>query len=166
MAVVLYADGSCTKNGQKGARAGIGIYNAPGSKYNLSEPWSSELGSQTNQRAELMAGIRALERTAGLALGSPLEIRSDSEYLIKGMTEWMPQWKKNGWHSSTKKPVKNKELWLKLDVLATSHPAKITWTHVRGHANVAGNEEADKAATRASARTEEEEPPAKRAKTT
>lgn len=156
--IVLYTDGSCTSNGcGASAKAGIGVYEKQDSKYNLSEGWRPELGAQTNQRAELVAAIRALEVTAQTNFADEnfvLEIRADSMYVVKGITEWIKTWKRSGWRSSSKKPVANADLWHRLDALSTSHPAKkIVWTHVRGHVadeKGGGNAMADRFATAAS----------------
>lgn len=153
--IILYTDGSCTSNGcGASAKAGIGVYEKQDSKYNLSEGWRPELGAQTNQRAELVAAIRALEITQCAKFPGEnlvLEIRSDSIYLVRGITEWIKTWKRNGWKSSAKKPVANADLWNRLDALSATHPAgKIVWTHVRGHATDEGNAMADRFATAAS----------------
>ena len=95
----------------------------------------------TNNRMELTAVIEALG-----ALKRPCDVTltSDSTYVLKGIQEWMPNWKKRGWKTASKKPVKNVDLWKKLDELIVEH--KIDWQWVKGHAGHAGNERADELA--------------------
>ena len=92
---------------------------------------------------ELMAAIRALE-----ALKRPCRVilTTDSEYLRKGITEWMANWKRRGWKTADKKPVKNRELWQRLDTAASRH--RIQWDWVRGHSGHPENERADQLANR------------------
>jgi len=98
----------------------------------------------TNNRMELTAVIRALE-----ALRRPVEARiyTDSEYVRRGITEWLVAWKARGWRTADKKPVKNQDLWEELDRLAASH--RIEWHWVKGHSGVEGNERADRLANQA-----------------
>ena len=95
----------------------------------------------TNNRMELTAVIEALG-----ALKRPCDVTltSDSTYVLKGIQEWMPNWKKRGWKTASKKPVKNIDLWKKLDVLIVEH--KIDWQWVKGHSGHPGNELADQLA--------------------
>jgi len=86
-----------------------------------------------------------------------LEILTDSIYVVRGITEWIKAWKKNGWRNANKKPVSNVDLWTKLDGLIARHPAKISWRHVDGHVGLKGNECADKLATRATAAMKKED---------
>jgi len=97
----------------------------------------------TNNRMELTAAIKALE-----SLNRPCRVvlTTDSEYLRKGITEWMPNWKRRGWRTAARKPVKNEELWKRLDELAGQH--EIEWKWVRGHSGHPGNERADELANR------------------
>jgi ribonuclease HI len=100
----------------------------------------------TNNRMELaaaMEGLRALKEPCDI------EIVTDSEYLKKGMTEWIHGWKRKGWMTATKKPVVNQDLWKKLDELVAKH--KLVWTWTRGHASHADNNRADELATMAAA---------------
>ena len=92
----------------------------------------------TNNRMELLAFIRALE-----ALKRPVQARvhSDSQYVLKGMREWLPNWKAKGWRTASKAPVKNADLWQTLDQLAAQH--QIEWIWVKGHAGHPENERAD-----------------------
>ncbi|MCK5924248.1 MAG: ribonuclease HI, partial [Methylococcales bacterium] len=95
----------------------------------------------TNNRMELMAAIKGLE-----ALKKPcqLELNTDSTYVLKGITEWMPQWKRRDWKTAGNKPVKNVDLWQRLDQAAQVH--EINWCWVKGHSGDPGNECADQLA--------------------
>lgn len=97
----------------------------------------------TNNQMELTAAIKALEE-----LKEPCDITlyTDSKYVMQGLTEWMPNWKKNNWKTAARKPVKNKELWIELDDLAQKH--QINWQWVKGHNGDPGNERADALANR------------------
>ncbi len=97
----------------------------------------------TNNRMEMRAAIEALN-----ALKGPREVilHTDSKYVMDGINRWMPAWKKRGWKTANKKPVKNQDLWQELDEAVSRH--KIKWKWVRGHTGVDGNEEADALANR------------------
>ena len=97
----------------------------------------------TNNRMEMRAAIEALN-----ALKGPREVilHTDSKYVMDGINQWMPAWKKRGWKTANKKPVKNQDLWQELDEAVSRH--KIKWKWVRGHTGVDGNEEADELANR------------------
>ncbi len=97
----------------------------------------------TNQQMEIKAAIEALK---ALKKTCRITIYSDSKYVIKGITEWIHGWKKNGWKNAAKKPVSNQELWQQLDALNASH--HVTWQWVKGHAGHEGNERADELARR------------------
>jgi ribonuclease HI len=92
----------------------------------------------TNNRMELTAVIRAL---AALKRPCDVDLYTDSQYVQKGISEWLPQWKRRGWRTAGKKPVKNEDLWRELDALAQGH--KVEWHWVRGHAGHVENERAD-----------------------
>lgn len=130
--VVIYADGACKGNPGPG---GWGAWISMGDH-------SKELcGGEpvtTNNRMELMAVIRALQ---ALKRACNVKVYTDSVYVQKGMTEWIEGWKKRGWRTADKKPVKNDDLWQELDAIAQQH--KIVWLWVKGHAGDAGNERAD-----------------------
>ena len=130
--VVIYADGACKGNPGPG---GWGAWISMGGH-------SKELcGGEpvtTNNRMELMAVIRALQ---ALKRACNVKVYTDSVYVQKGMTEWIESWKKRGWRTADKKPVKNDDLWQELDAIAQQH--KIEWLWVKGHAGDAGNERAD-----------------------
>ncbi|KAL9980315.1 hypothetical protein ACROYT_G008881 [Oculina patagonica] len=134
---VVYTDGCCTQNGRNGARAGIGVYWGPDNTRNVSDRLE---GEQTNQRAEIMAAVKALETAKDLGYKS-LEIKTDSKYTINGATDWSTRWKKNGWKTINGTEVKNKNEFQKLNKLCDEIDVK--WTHVPGHQGVAGNEAAD-----------------------
>lgn len=130
--VVIYADGACKGNPGPG---GWGAWISMGEH-------SKELcGGEpvtTNNRMELMAVIRALQ---ALKRACDVKVYTDSVYVQKGMTEWIVAWKKRGWRTADKKPVKNDDLWQELDAIAQQH--KVEWLWVKGHAGDAGNERAD-----------------------
>lgn len=135
--VDIFTDGACKGN------PGIGGWGAL-LKYNgrVQELFGGEKQT-TNNRMELLATIRALE-----ALNQPCKIRlhTDSQYVQKGISEWIHAWKIRGWRTASKKPVKNADLWQQLDNLSQQH--QIEWIWVRGHAGHEGNERADELANR------------------
>ena len=135
--VEIWADGGCRGNPGPG---GWGVLLKAGS--NEKELWGGEPAT-TNNRMELTAVIRALE-----AMKRPVRARihTDSQYVQKGISEWIHGWKRNGWKTSDKKPVKNADLWQELDVLAARH--RIDWLWIKGHAGDPGNERADALANR------------------
>lgn len=130
--VEIYTDGAC--RGNPGPGGWGAILSAKGKKKEL---WGGELET-TNNRMELSAAIEALK---ALRRSSRVTLYTDSTYMIQGITEWMPNWKKRGWKTSAKKPVKNDDLWQELDRLVAKH--EIDWRWVRGHTGVEGNERAD-----------------------
>jgi len=130
--VEVYADGACKGNPGPG---GWGVLlRAGGSERELhgGEP------ATTNNRMELTAVIRALE---SLEARSRVRLYTDSQYVQKGMTEWMHDWKRRGWRTAGRKAVKNVDLWMRLDELARGH--EVEWHWVRGHAGHPENERAD-----------------------
>ena len=133
--VILYTDGACRGNPGPG---GWGVWFQHGK--HKKELFGGEPES-TNNRMELTAAIRGLA-----ALSSPWEIElyTDSKYVLQGITEWMPDWKKRNWKTAAKKPVKNVDLWKQLDTEASRH--KIDWYWVKGHNGDPGNEKADELA--------------------
>ncbi|MBS4098261.1 MAG: ribonuclease HI [Sulfuricella sp.] len=135
--VEIFTDGACKGNPGPG---GWGVWLRYGS--NEKELCGGEPGT-TNNRMELTAVIRALE-----ALTRPCHVRlhTDSQYVQKGISEWIHGWKKRGWLTADKKPVKNDDLWKKLDELAANH--HVEWLWVKGHAGHEGNERADQLANR------------------
>lgn len=135
---IAYVDGACINNGQSNARAGWGalIHSPKGATLEIAGPLEGE--RQTNQRAELTAAIMALK-----AIGTPAQfnIYSDSEYVVKGINEWMKDWKARGWKTASKKPVQNLDLWLDMEALLGIHQVNISW--VKGHSGHPGNDKAD-----------------------
>jgi ribonuclease HI len=130
--VDVFTDGACSGNPGPGGWAAILRWKEQERELSGGEPLT------TNNRMELMAAIAALE-----ALKRPMRVRvhTDSEYLRKGITAWLPAWKARGWRTADKKPVKNRELWERLEAVAAPH--EITWDWVRGHAGHPENERAD-----------------------
>jgi ribonuclease HI len=135
--VNIYADGGCRGNPGPG---GWGVVLLSGGVEK--ELWGGE-SHTTNNRMELTAVIRALE---ALKRPTTAQVHTDSQYVQKGINEWIHNWKRNGWRTADKKPVKNADLWQILDALARQH--EIKWLWVRGHAGNPGNERADQLANR------------------
>ena len=133
--VVIHTDGACSGNPGPG---GWGAIIRDGEK--ITEMKGGEAAT-TNNRMELLAAISALE---ALPNGTPAELHTDSQYLRDGITKWMHNWKKNGWRTSDKKPVKNVDLWQRLEAAAEHH--QIAWHWVRGHVGHDENERADELA--------------------
>jgi ribonuclease HI len=132
--VEIYTDGACKGNPGPG---GWGVLMRSGTTQK--ELYGGE-PSTTNNRMELMAVIQALE-----ALKRPCAVTLylDSQYVLKGITEWLPGWKAKGWKTAAKQPVKNAELWRRLDELVATGGHAIDWRWVRGHNGDPGNERAD-----------------------
>jgi ribonuclease HI len=131
-AVEIYTDGACRGNPGPGGWAAV--LSADGREKEIS-------GAErltTNNRMELQAVIEALQ-----ALKRPLDVRlyTDSQYVRRGILEWLPQWKARGWKTADRKPVKNQDLWQQLEQAAARH--RIEWHWVPGHAGVPGNERCD-----------------------
>ena len=135
--VEVWADGGCRGNPGPG---GWGVLLKAGT--HEKELWGGEPAT-TNNRMELTAVIRALE-----AMKRPVRARihTDSQYVQKGISEWIHGWKKRGWRTADRKPVKNAELWRELDELASRH--RVEWHWVKGHAGHPDNERADALARR------------------
>jgi ribonuclease HI len=136
--VEIYTDGACRGNPGPGGWAALLLYDGRERELSGAERLT------TNNRMELTAVIRALE-----ALKRPVEARlfTDSEYVRRGVTEWLPRWKARGWRTAAGKPVKNQDLWEELHELSAAH--RIEWRWVPGHAGIAGNERVDRLANRA-----------------
>ena len=136
--VEIYTDGACRGTPGPG---GWGVLLSSGEH---ERELSGAEVLTTNNRMELTAVIRALE-----ALKRPSEVRifTDSEYVRRGITEWVRSWKARGWKTADRKPVKNQDLWERLDALAAGH--KIEWRWVKGHSGVPGNERVDRLANEA-----------------
>ncbi len=138
--VVIYTDGACSGNPGPGGWGAILTY---GDK---SKEISGGEANTTNNRMELLAAISALD---ALKKPSRVELHTDSQYVMKGITQWIHGWKKNGWKTADKKPVKNAELWQRLDEARRRH--EIDWRWVKGHAGHEQNERADELARMAMA---------------
>ncbi len=132
--VVIYTDGACKGNPGPG---GWGAMLTTGDT--VKELFGGELGT-TNNRMEMTAVIEAL---AALKRPCRVTIHADSQYVLKGITEWIQGWKARGWRTAAKQPVKNVDLWQKLDALVTGSGHKIEWRWVKGHDGDPGNERAD-----------------------
>lgn len=134
MKVVIYTDGACKGNPGPGGW-GV-ILTAPGIPNK--ELFGGEAHT-TNNRMELLAAIKGLE--ALRHDGSNVELHTDSQYVVKGCSEWLDGWKRNGWRTSTRKPVVNQDLWQIMDALLNKHNVTLRW--VKGHAGHPMNERAD-----------------------
>jgi len=136
--VEIYTDGACRGNPGPGGWAAL--LSCEGREKEL----AGAEALTTNNRMELTAVIRALE-----ALKKPAQARvfTDSQYVRRGITEWVPSWKARGWRTADRKPVKNQDLWVELDKLAAAH--RVEWHWVPGHAGVPGNERVDRLANQA-----------------
>jgi ribonuclease HI len=138
--VLLFTDGACSGNPGPGGWAYILKHPASGKE-------AEESGGEaptTNNRMELMAAIMGL---SALTRRSRVELWSDSKYVLDGLKEWLPGWKKKGWKTANKKPVKNQDLWMRLDELLTKHDITFHW--VRGHNDHPENERCDQLAVAA-----------------
>ena len=133
-AVEIYTDGACKGNPGPG---GWGVLMKSGAT--ARELFGGELAT-TNNRMELLAVIRALE---SLKRPCRVTLYLDSQYVLKGITEWLPGWKAKGWRTAARQPVKNVELWQALDALVSQGGHSIDWRWVRGHNGDPGNERAD-----------------------
>ena len=135
--VVIYTDGACKGNPGPGGWGALLVY-----KGVEKELWGGD-PCTTNNRMELMAAIAGL-----IALTRPCSVKlvTDSQYVMKGIQEWLPNWKKRGWKTAAKEPVKNADLWQKLDEEVNRH--QVSWQWVRGHIGHHGNERADQLANR------------------
>ena len=133
--VVIYTDGACKGNPGPGGW-GVLLRSPDGTEKELC---GGELGT-TNNRMEMMAVIEAL---AALKRPCQVVLHIDSQYVLKGMTEWLVGWKAKGWKTAAKQPVKNVDLWQRLDLLVSGAGHTIDWRWVKGHAGDPGNERAD-----------------------
>jgi len=136
--VVVYTDGACSGNPGPGGWGAVLLYN------NHRREISGGDTETTNNRMEMQAVIEAME-----ALTRPCSviIHTDSVYVMKGMTEWLPQWKKRNWRTAGKKPVKNVEYWQRLEAALVKH--EVEWRWIKGHSGVPENERADELAREA-----------------
>jgi ribonuclease HI len=135
--VVIYTDGACKGNPGPGGWGALLSYDGRERELFGGEPLT------TNNRMELTAVIRALE---ALNRACDIDLYTDSQYVKQGIETWIHGWKRNGWRTADRKPVKNAELWRELDALAQRH--SIRWHWVKGHADTEGNVRADALANR------------------
>jgi len=136
--VEIFTDGACSGNPGPGGWGAILRYGDRDK-----EIYGGEAARTTNNRMELMAAIQALE-----TLTRPVEVHlhTDSTYLRNGITSWLPNWKRNGWRTADKQPVKNADLWQRLEAAVLTHTVR--WLWVKGHAGHPENERADALANR------------------
>jgi ribonuclease HI len=130
--VVIYTDGACSGNPGPGGWGAILLSGERKKEICGGEP------ATTNNRMELMAAIQALE---GLKRPCKVELHTDSQYVMKGISEWIHGWKTRGWKTADKKPVKNEDLWRRLDEARLRH--EVAWRWIKGHAGHELNERAD-----------------------
>lgn len=136
--VIVHTDGACSGNPGPGGWGVILEWNDHRRELKGGEPHT------TNNRMELMAAIMALET---LKRPCTVHVHTDSQYLRDGITKWIFSWKRNGWKTADKKPVKNQDLWQRLE--AATHKHKIHWKWIKGHSGHEENERADELANRA-----------------
>jgi ribonuclease HI len=136
--VSIYTDGACRGNPGPGGWGAILRHGAHEKELSGSEDIT------TNNRMELMAAIRALE---SLKRACDVTLTTDSQYVRLGITEWLAKWKRNGWKTAGRQPVKNQDLWLRLDEAAARH--KVHWKWIKGHSGHPENERADELANQA-----------------
>jgi len=137
-AVVIYTDGACSGNPGPGGWGSVMLYRGHRRELSGGEKQT------TNNRMEMMAVIAALET---LKRSCKVCVHTDSTYVMKGMTEWLENWKARGWKTAAKKPVLNEDLWRRLDEAAARH--EVEWRWVKGHSGVPENERADELARKA-----------------
>jgi ribonuclease HI len=136
--VVIYTDGACRGN------PGPGGWGVVMSSQGQNKTLQGYAPDTTNNRMELIAvieGLRALKRPC------KIELNTDSKYVLQGINDWVHNWKRNGWKTAARKPVKNVDLWQQLDDESQRH--EVDWRWVKGHSGIAGNEQADQLANEA-----------------
>ena len=133
--LVIHTDGACRGNPGPGGWGVLMVWNGTHKELSGAEP------ATTNNRMELTAAIMGL---AALKRATRVTVQTDSQYVIKGITEWLPAWKARGWRTADRKPVKNQDLWERLDQIASTHT--IDWVWVKGHSGDPGNERVDELA--------------------
>jgi ribonuclease HI len=133
--VIIYSDGACSGNPGPGGWGAVLLYGDKRKEISGGEPMT------TNNRMELRAATEAL---MALKRSCSAELHTDSEYLRKGITEWIGKWKANGWRTASRDPVKNADLWQALDEARQRH--KVSWHWIKGHAGEVENERADELA--------------------
>ena len=130
--IEIWTDGACSGNPGPGGWGAVIRTNGVDTELHGGEP------ATTNNRMELMAAIAALEHHVR---GTKVTLHTDSTYVKDGLTKWMLGWKRNGWKTADKKPVKNQDLWMRLDAAAAGH--KVDWRWVKGHSGHPENDRAD-----------------------
>jgi len=138
MSIKIFTDGACSGNPGPGGWGAILQWNDHEKELKGGEP------DTTNNRMEMMAVIKAL---SALKKSSDVTLYTDSKYVQNGIEEWLPNWKAKGWKTTTKKPIKNQDLWEQIDSLILLHSIKIIW--VKGHSGHEMNERVDKLAVSA-----------------
>jgi ribonuclease HI len=135
--ITIYTDGSCLGNPGPGGWAAVILADGEERRYSGGER------ATTNNRMELEAAIQALTKVAENPAwqGAPVRVFADSQYVKNGITSWIAKWKANGWRTAAKEPVKNRDLWMRLDALSSHLP--LTWLWVKGHAGDIFNEICD-----------------------
>ncbi len=133
--VTIYTDGACRGNPGPGGWGVLLQYRSAEKKL------YGGVAETTNNRMELSAAIQGL---TCLTAACQVKMYTDSKYVLQGITEWLPNWKKRGWKTASREPVKNDDLWRQLDAVCAKHA--IEWIWVKGHAGIAGNEIADQLA--------------------
>ena len=131
--VAIWTDGACSGNPGPGGWGGILTFNG------VEKEICGGEAATTNNRMELLAAISALE---ALTRPCAIDLHTDSQYVRQGVTSWIHNWKRNGWKTADKKPVKNGELWQRLDAAVALH--QVRWHWVKGHAGHEFNERADR----------------------
>ena len=139
--VEIWTDGSCRGNPGPGGWGALMRWNGHERELSGAEP------DTTNNRMELMAAIQSLEQ---LKRPCDVHLTTDSNYVRQGITEWLPRWKSNGWRTASRKPVRNADLWQRLEAAAARH--RVRWSWVRGHSGHPENDRADQLATEAADR--------------
>lgn len=135
--VTIYTDGACRGNPGAGGWGAVLLWND-----HERELWGGEFDT-TNNRMELTAAIEALQALQG---SRSVDLHTDSVYVRDGITRWIHDWRRRGWRTASRKPVKNQDLWQQLDAITGQH--EVNWHWVKGHAGDAGNERADLLANR------------------
>ncbi len=135
--IYIYTDGACKGNPGPGGWGALMVYNSTEKEFYGGEQHT------TNNRMEMTAAIKALSQ---LTRPCDVVLTTDSQYLRQGITQWIANWKKRGWKTAAKQPVKNKDLWQQLDELEQKH--SISWNWVKGHSGHSENERADELANK------------------
>ncbi|OYX47572.1 MAG: ribonuclease HI [Alphaproteobacteria bacterium 32-64-14] len=130
--IEIWTDGACSGNPGPGGWGALIRIDGADTELHGGEP------ATTNNRMELMAAIAALESQPA---GAKIVLHTDSTYVKDGLTKWIINWKRNGWKNAAKEPVKNKDLWIRLEAAAASH--KVDWRWVKGHSGHTENDRAD-----------------------